>query len=156
MKWLAMLEHSYAVAQGDECAPDSRLEFLSDAVFDFTTYDGGVSAHFAEKAVEVCAAISDGTTFEYIKDPERYQWYLLMCNMPFFAKRLEWGTSIRGAWWDVPDGGQKVNSFLLYEGDEQILELALDAPAWEEFIAAMRKFASAKNAPLNEPSDKKS
>lgn len=56
-----------------------------------------MSVLFARKAVEVCAAINDRQTFDYINDPNDYLWYLLMCNMPFFAERLECGISIRGA-----------------------------------------------------------
>lgn len=146
-KALALLEHSYAMNQTWQERPVSRLEYLADHIFDFTTYDGGVSEHFAQKAVEVCAAISDRRTHEYIKDLEQYQWYLLMCNMPFFVDRLEWGTSIRGAWWSVPDGGQKLSSCGIWEGDEQVLDLTFDPPEWESFISAMRAFVAAKGTP---------
>ena len=33
----------------------SRLEYLADNVFDFTTYEGEYSELFAKKALEVCA-----------------------------------------------------------------------------------------------------
>jgi len=77
----------------------SRLDFLGNVVFNFTTCDTKMSELFATKAVEVCEAISNKTTFDYIENEDNYQWFLLMCNMPFFANMIVWGNSIRGAWW---------------------------------------------------------
>ena len=50
MDYLKLLEHSYSVAvEQDECPPDSRLEWLGEQVFDFTTYDGEMSALLASR-----------------------------------------------------------------------------------------------------------
>ena len=138
MDYLKLLEHSYAMAAGDECPPGTRLEWLGEQVFDFTTYDGAMSALFAGKAIEVCDAINTGATFDYIKDPENYRWFLLMCNMPFFDGRLSWGTSIRGAWWDA---NGKLESSGLYEGEEQVLSLDFTREQWAEFAKALVVFA---------------
>lgn len=119
----------------------SRLEYLGNFIFDFTTYDGSMSELFASKALEVCSAISGKTTFQYIEDPLNYQWSLLMCNMPFFAKRLEWGTSIRGAWWDGPK--IKLDSCGLC-GYDQVEALELTTAQWHEFIEALIEFAGVK------------
>ena len=143
MDYLKLLEHSYAMAAGDECPPDSRLEFLGEQIFGFTTYDGEMSAMFAGKAIEVCDAINKGATFDFIKDPERYRWFLLMCNMPFFAGRLNWGTSIRGAWWDT----NKLESCGLYEGEEQLLELHFTREEWAEFAKALVVFVQGEVRP---------
>ena len=120
----------------------SRLEYLGEHIFDFTTYESEYSELFARKALEVCAAINDGKTFEYIKEPENRRWYLLMVNMPFFYPRLNWGGSIRGAWWDVTTH-TKVIEFstcgLFLEG-EQITELTFTVNQWREFIAAVVAF----------------
>ena len=90
MNYKEILKHSFEVEKAEvECLPTSRLEYLANYIFDFMTYDEEMDRLFAEKAVEVCAAINDGKTFEYIKDPENYRWLLLMCNMPFFINRLE-------------------------------------------------------------------
>lgn len=122
----------------------SRLEYLSTYVFDFTTYDAEQDEIFARRAVEVCAAISDRTTFEYIKDPERYRWYLVMLNMPFFAKRTEWGTSVRGAWWE--HGKIEYSSCGLYSDDNQITDYTMTGEEWRAFIEAVRKFAGEEAA----------
>jgi hypothetical protein len=139
---IAMLTFSLEVEKayyGDR----SALEFLSEHIFDFTTYDSAMSELFACKALEVASAISDRTTFEYIKDGERHQWFLIMCNMPFFYPKLEWGTSIRGAWWDSRNPVE-ISSCGLWIGDEQVLTLTLNAEEWNDFIKAMIEFAEDK------------
>lgn len=145
MNYKEILKHSFEVEKAEgECLPTSRLEYLANYIFDFTTYDEEMDRLFAEKAVEVCAAINDGKTFEYIKDPENYRWYLLMCNMPFFIKRLEWGTSIRGAWWKSRIGKEiEFQSCGIWDGDNQLHEkMKFDQGEWEKFIAAVIEFAA--------------
>lgn len=78
----------------------TKFEYLSSFVFDFTTYDEDMDETFVVSALVVCDAISNRTTFDYIKTPENYLWYLLLMNTPFFADQTSWGTSIRGAFWD--------------------------------------------------------
>ena len=96
-------------------------------------------------SLEVCAAISDGTTFEYVKDTEDYIWFLMMANFPFFAGRIEWGVSIRGAWWSSEDPCCfDLSTCGLWEGDRQVPHLAFeDRDDWGCFIAALRHFAAA-------------
>lgn len=114
-----------------EIQPDGemgRTEYLSDYIFDFTTYESYMASLFAKKAIEVCKAITDRETFEYIKTDENRQWYLIMVNMPFFVKKLDWGGSIRGAWWDFRE--PIVMS--------QMVGIPLDQ--WDNFIRAMIEF----------------
>lgn len=150
MDYKQLLEHSYTMtAETVECRPETRLEYLGDHIFDFTTYDGDMSAQFAHKAVEVCAAVNDGTTFDYIKDAENYRWFLLMCNMPFFADKLEWGMSIRGAWWGAARGEQiEFQSCGLWDGDKQLYQpMKFKAEEWKVFIAAVIEFAAPEMEP---------
>lgn len=152
MNYKELLENSHKQMnerlERDE--PTSRLEFLSNHVFDFTTYDSGVSEMFAKHAVEVVDAITKKKTFDYFKDDEeRYKWYLVMVNMPFFERRLSWGSSIRGAWWDDPQ--RFIDSCGLYEGENQLgklnfaernYKLPLDQPTeFEQFMKAVVEFA---------------
>ncbi len=104
------------------------------------TYDADASELFARKAVEVCEALSLKKTFAYIEKQEGCIWYLLMCNMPFFEHRLEWGTSIRGAWWGEPVS--LCSCGLWTDGGEQIQELKFSPPEWGEFISAVVAFAA--------------
>ncbi len=143
---LQLLEHSYSVESArSECPPQSRLEFLSDHIFDFTTYDSAMSELFAGKAVEVCAAINNGDTFGYISAPENYRWFLLMCNMPFFAGKLEWGTSIRGAWWAPSNEKFSLDSCGLWAEGRQICVdgvLTFTREDWPTFISAIVEFSA--------------
>lgn len=117
----------------------ARHEYLSVHIFDFTTYDENMDKALAEKAVEICEAITNKTTFEYIdSSPENYRWYIIMCNMPFFAQRIEWGTSIRGAWWKPY---LTLTSCGLWEGDEQIGLLEFSSEEWGSFIRAIAHFS---------------
>lgn len=151
MDYKDLLEQSFGVEKTiDGCPPQSRLDYLGDHIFNFTTYDGEISELFARKAVDVCAAINNHTTFDYIRDDaENYRWYLLMCNMPFFAERLEWGTSIRGAWWGARTGKQiEFQSCGLWMGDEQLTDtLKFSADEWKRFIAAVIEFAAPEMKP---------
>jgi hypothetical protein len=140
--YLKMLEDGHAETdsfQGE--GRTSRLEYLSDQIFDFNTYEREMAELFSSKAVEVCAVISDKKTFEYIgASHENRMWYLLMCNMPFFAERLEWGTSIRGSWWDHQI---TLDTCGLFWQGEQITEtMTFTGIEWAEFIEAVREFAA--------------
>ena len=128
----------------------SRLEYLGDHIFNFKTYESEYSELFAKKALEVCAAISDSKTFEYIKAPENRLWYLLMVNMPFFADKLEWGTSIRGAWWgESPHELIKFDSCGLWLDGKQLYEpMEFTRDQWRDFIAAVLAFG------VEEPNEK--
>lgn len=142
MDYLALLEHSFVVSKEvGECWPESRFEYLSDNIFDFTTYDMEMSVLFARKAVEVCSAINSRSTFDYIASPSDYQWFLLMCNMPFFADKLEWGSSIRGAWWR--NDSIEFASCGLWVGNEQLCKtIEFSRSEWEKFIDAIIEFSS--------------
>ena len=139
MDYKALFEDGFDMQKNIECPPPSRLQYLSQYIFEFVTYDGAIDELFASKAIEVCDAIHRRATFEYIKDAENYRWYLLMCNMPFFANRIEWGTSIRGAWWVYRQPA--IESCGLFSGEEQILELRFDEKEWSVFVDSLIEFS---------------
>lgn len=140
MDYLRALEEGYKyVGYGDE----SRLVYVSEHVFDFTTYDNEKAELFAIKALEVCCAISNKETFDYIKDEVNYLWYLLMMNTKFFADKTEWGTSIRGAWWWIEDEYPIVLKHCcgLFLDGEQIINLTFtEEEEWLKFIQAVVNF----------------
>jgi hypothetical protein len=124
------------------------LEFLAENIFDFTVYDSEIAETFARRAVEVCTAINESATFEYIKKQTNYEWYLLMCNMPFFVDKLEWGGSIRGAWWRAT---VVLNGCGLWEGETHLTDpLTFGGDEWERFIAATIEFAAPEMSPKAE------
>jgi hypothetical protein len=148
MDYLKLLTESYG--SDHFCVqPASRLEYLSEYIFDFTTYEDEAAELFARKAVEVAEAINNGTTFKYIQRDEDRIWFLLMCNMPFFYPRLEWGTSIRGAWWHHSQ--HAITSCGLFVGDEQLEDLSFTREQWREFILAVVEFAALHAKPEEPP-----
>lgn len=115
------------------------IEFLSSEVFNFTTYDGNVDSLFVQKAVEVCQAINDGKTFDYIANNKNYIWYILMLNTPFFEKRIDWGCSIRGAFWSYEQKDFEI-------GSKNIK--FRDGKDWSRFISHIIEFYNeCKNVP---------
>jgi hypothetical protein len=100
-KYTELLNKEYLEQKEHECPPDSRLGFVGNHVFDFTTYHGEMDEYFAGKMLEVIECILKNGTFDYQKKShEHYINYLTMVNMPFLQGMLDWGTSIRGAWLD--------------------------------------------------------
>ena len=139
MDYKELLEHSFTMEkEHSHCGPESRLEFLSRYVFDFTTYDGSMDVLFATKAVEVCAEITKGTTLEYTTSRESYEWFLIMCNMPFFSERIDWGTKITCPWWTITSDVDFKSDNL----DLWVVGLQFDVNEWEQFIHAVVEFAS--------------
>lgn len=146
MNYLKLLEHSYSVAKERSGDGDvDRLEFLAEGIFEFYTYENIVQANMAKAALGVCQAISSRQTFAFITDEDRNFWYLIMVHMPFFAPRISWGSSIRGAWWDIHASKTlSIESTALFEGDEQLLNISFNEKQWHEFIEAMISFAAAE------------
>ena len=100
----------------DYAGPKGKLKFLSVYIFGFATYDDNMDVMFTNNMIEVLRAILGKTTFEYIKEEDKYLNYLTMVNMPFLKDRLDWGVSIRGAWFThgvVPKYGG-MESFVKY------------------------------------------
>jgi|694.fasta_scaffold25738_16 hypothetical protein len=149
-RYLSALEAGYRLFREHRESEDeeySRLEFLSDHVFDFTTYDSEISECFALYALKVCSAINNKTTRELIKDEQDYKWYLIMCNMPFFQGKLSWGSSIRYPWWSDDTRPIKFDGYGLCESGQQMGEMEFTTEEWSEFIEAIIAFA-AKSPPV--------
>lgn len=143
-KYLKLLEVSYPLSNQQQPVTQnrSRLAYLGDEIFDFVTYDDVKTELFTKKALEVCSAINIQDNFRYINNPEGYLWYLLVINMTFFDSILNWGTSARGAFWDLPDDFKLESCGLFTEDGKQILELPLTTADWKSFVAAMNEFVS--------------
>lgn len=78
----------------------TKYEWAASEVFDLTTYDSSIDELFVKKIVEVLKAIRDRKTFDYIKDENNYITYLAVCQLLTRFNWINWGTSIRGAWFD--------------------------------------------------------
>lgn len=144
--YFRMMEDSHIKTDSiRDCGRTSRLEYLAEYIFDFTTYETQFSELFAKRALEVCSAINKNETFEYIEKLGCCFWYSLMVNMPFFVDKLEWGDSICGAWWDGESSNEKIqfSSCGLFLGDKQVIEtLEFTREEWREFIDAVIMFGA--------------
>jgi hypothetical protein len=65
------------------------------------TYDDELDEEFVKKIIEVSKAIIDRQTFEYIAEShENYVVFILVCNLFEYFEWINWGTSIRGSWFE--------------------------------------------------------
>ena len=120
----------------------TRLEWIGDYIFDFTTYDSSMTEHLARIMLDVCIAITERKTFEYIdKSHTHYANYIIMCNLPFLQGKLDWGASIRGAWWGGYNYDGKTGktdcripfkAHELFDGEQRFTR-----EEWEEFIRTL-------------------
>ena len=93
-------------------------------LFDLATYDDDVGERWGRAIIEVMRAIDKQETFEYIKESDdQYERYLIVANLLNRYGLLDWGGSIRGAWFAY-DSGKHVYTeddikYLLYEFIEE-------------------------------------
>jgi hypothetical protein len=87
----------------NDCTPKQmKAAWVSSSIFGIATYDDNLDVEFGEAILDVMRAINDGRTFEYIVENNgaNYRKYILVCNWLEKRKMINWGTSIRGAWFD--------------------------------------------------------
>jgi len=102
-EWLETLRDSFGnhTKEFDKISEQSkRLAFLSSTVFGLTTYDLDLDIEFGKDIFEIMKVIYEKRNFEYIKDESNYKKYILVCNFLINNHWLEWGGSIRGAWFN--------------------------------------------------------
>jgi len=99
-RFIKILDENYKFWQEMDCPPESKMEYAGSVIFDFTTYDSLVDSTFATLMLEVVGCILNRTATKYMNNEDCYLNYLIMVNMPFLTDKLEWGGSIRGAWFN--------------------------------------------------------
>jgi len=115
---------------------EKKCVFLSSAIIGITTYDDELSKEFGKMILDTLIQIKNRTTFEYIKDKENYRKFILSCN--FIQDWLEWGTSIRGAWFNTGDGKIVPDEYLGNIGyKEEFIMITDDFMEW--FIKWLQK-----------------
>ena len=96
-----LINEQYTEQLNWECPPECRIEFVGRSIFNLTTYDSKMDIQLGCRIIEVVRCILDRTTFDYIEEsPAKYSNYITVINLLFFDGMLEWGASIRGAWFD--------------------------------------------------------
>ena len=101
----------------------TKYEWAANDIFELTTYDGDLDEMFVKDILEVCKVIFEGSTYEYIGNHEQYVKYILVCQVLNRFAWIDWGTSIRGAWfpeeynvpWDVGIPGKPKNILKEYK-----------------------------------------
>lgn len=121
--------------------PKTKYAFLAEDVFGFETYDNEKDDLFGRKAIEFCKAVSDGETYEYIKDDDNNNWFLSMAFSSFFVDKIEWGISIRASYWAVYQQKESPVDFGFLINNQDEFDSALDEEQWIEFVVAMIEFA---------------
>ena len=111
---------------------ETKYEWAASSVFKLATYDSDLDELFVKKILEVCKVILNRTNFEYIKDENNYHTYILVCQLLKDMKWINWGTSIRGAWFNDFTVDEDVSPLfiphtyedrLIYPSKENIMEL---------------------------------
>lgn len=118
----------------------NRNQYLCNYIFQLTTYDSDLSDFLGKKSTEVLKAIHNSDNFEYIKDEDNYKWYIVICNFDFFAYRIEWGSSIRGAWFDFKQ--KDFESTGLFLNGRQVDSISFEKEEdWKMFCEAIIEFS---------------
>lgn len=150
---LAFLENSYKqdTDELNTCVPfpNSRLDWVGEAIFGFTTYDYTLNELYTRKALEACKVINDGTVIEYILDNVNYCWFVLLLQLEFFSSRINWEESIRGSYWNILGHrpGYKKKNYLssshFYDDMEQIEGVVFSSDEeWKIFLNAVIEFST--------------
>ncbi len=80
---------------------ESKKEYLGSIIFNFITYDSELDELLADKMLTVLKVILEKDTFRYTEASNKNHInFITMVNMPFLIDKVNWGTSIRGAWLD--------------------------------------------------------
>lgn len=135
-EWIAALDKHFLEYNEIMCSEQSKLEFISDTIFMFVTYDSEISEEFALMAIRVCKAINEGTIPDLINDEPTYKFYLIIINTAFFYNKIDWGTSVRGAFWG--------NNIRLGSAIEEF-EVDFNTNDWSVFIDALCEWSGAFN-----------
>ena len=145
MNWKERIEKSHQWHMSHtECA-GNKHDFILSQIFDVWTYDDEQSQLLCTRAIEVALAILNQKTFEYITDLDCYTWYLTIVHWPFFADRITWGTSIRGAWWSFEYPGpvmQLSSCGLINDDGDQQTEWVFTEADWSKFLEACAWYVS--------------
>ena len=139
-KFIKVLDENYKFWKESEFGvpPESKMEYIGHVIFNFTTYSNSIDELFAALMMPVIRCILEKKTFEYQEDRSQYINYLHMVNMPFLVNKLEWGTSIRGAWFDDYQEYEIDCGRIIIEKQELSIFIA-DLIEWSEFYKSNKE-----------------
>ncbi|QDH83655.1 hypothetical protein [Achromobacter phage Motura] len=122
----------------------NRAGFMVERIMNLTTYGSG-DEDIARKMIEVLDHLWMKTPGSRLCETTDY---ILMCNVPWLYRFLEWGTSIRGAWLQLNppkpavDNKRQSNPYVVFNTGESFSEqdgqYDLLVHTTEELIAAIK------------------
>jgi hypothetical protein len=98
-QWLEWLQKMHAEMKELANDPERSPYETVAGMFGISTYDSGMDEALVRIMMPTLISIGDKTNFTLISDPQRHLHYCITVNLPLLQDRLEWGTSIRGAWY---------------------------------------------------------
>ncbi|QXO10034.1 hypothetical protein pEaSNUABM37_00073 [Erwinia phage pEa_SNUABM_37] len=138
-EWVVWLEKQ--MVENTECGMEWTPGHLVANIFDITTYDDAADRVFAEHIVEVLTAIATRTTFEYqAQSTEHYYRFLTVINFKNIYPMLEWGTSIRGCWFNLGFGKKFDPVDYLTRFQDQVYPVIESQEEMAEFVKALRTY----------------
>lgn len=149
-QWLTWLEEQLAV-NNDQLDMDWTPGEMIANVFHITTYDSAADRLFAEQITEVLEVIANRTTFDYqAKSTEQYFRFLMVVNFRAIYPLLEWGTSIRGCWFNLGFGRVFDPADGLTKFDGKRYPTVISQEEMGEFVKAVRMFLDKHPEPEDE------
>ena len=118
---------------------ESKYDWAATNIFDLTTYDGDLDERFVKDILEVCKVILEKRNFEYIKDEQNYLKYIIVCQLLVNKRWINWGTSIRGAWFERDETYIWDEKVPISESDK-ILKTNVTVPFTVENLKALIEF----------------
>ena len=98
----------------------SKLEYLGESIFGFTTYYSKIAETMAQNMLDVINAINIGATRDYIAISDEAELnYYMMVNMEFLANKIDWGISIMYPFFDGSNE-YKIDGSTPYYGDRDL------------------------------------
>lgn len=147
--WLAAMNGKLALmrkcfgARAFECP----VKLITD-MFNVVLYDDNMSELFAEKIIATLEAIRDRTTFKFIEDRQNYIDYLTVVNLGMIFPLVEWGGSIRGAWFDLHEENAFSPEEAINKSDmSDMFPRVTTEEGMGEFIHALRMFKNQTVSP---------
>lgn len=106
----------------------TKYEWAASEIFDLCTYDGDLDERFVKTILEVCKIILENRNYEAIRDDNFYPKFIIVCNLLDHKKWIDWGSSIRGAWFQEDRDNKPILQYNIkeYGYDSDILPFSID------------------------------
>lgn len=102
-QWLEWLQKIHAAMKEISSNEDLGPYEIVASMFGLTTYDSDMDETLVKMMMPTLISIGAGTNGAQMHDAQKYLNFCITVNMPFLQNRLDWGTSVRGAWYHFSD-----------------------------------------------------